>query len=86
VIVVMGRTSERQQTSRVLAHEGIAAKATGLVEFESSGREKVKKRQCGKEVFKGGAMGTEGRGWAETARTYVAGSGLKAETDKACHG
>ena len=39
-----------------------------------------------KRVFKGGAMVIKGRGWAETARTYIAGSGLKAETDKACHG
>lgn len=31
-------------------------------------------------------MVTKGRGWAETARTYVAGSGLKADTDKSCHG
>ena len=30
-------------------------------------------------------MVARGRGWAETARTYVAGSGLKAETDEACH-
>jgi hypothetical protein len=85
VVVETGRTSERQQTSRVFAHEGIAAKTTGLVEFESSIREKVKREQCGKEAFKGGAMVTKGRGWVETARTYIAGSGLEAETDKACH-
>lgn len=84
MVVEMGSTSERQQTSRAFAREGIAAKTTGLVEFESSVREKVKREQCGKEASKGGAMVTEGRGWAETARAYVAGSGL--ETDKACHG
>jgi hypothetical protein len=39
----MGRTSKRQQTSRVFAHERIAAKALGLVEFKSSKREKVKR-------------------------------------------
>ncbi len=33
----------------------------------------------------GDAMVAGGRGWVETARTYVAGSGLKAETDEACH-
>ena len=38
-----------------------------------------------KRVFKGGAAVTRGQGWMETARTYVAGSGLKVETDEACH-
>jgi hypothetical protein len=37
-----------------------------------------------KRVFRD-AMITRGRGWVETAKTYVAGSGLKAETDKVCH-
>jgi hypothetical protein len=61
--------------------EGIAAKATGLVESSREGEEgTVWKRVC-----KGDAMVAGGRGWAETARTYVAGSGLKAETDEACH-
>jgi hypothetical protein len=69
---------------RVFAHERIAAKALGLVEFESSEREKVKREQCRKEAFNGGAIVIKGRGWVETRRTYVAGSGL--ETDKACHG
>jgi hypothetical protein len=58
----------------------------GLFEFESSVREEVKRELWGKEAFKGGAMVTKGRRWVETARTYVAGSGLKTETDKACHG
>jgi hypothetical protein len=26
-----------------------------------------------------------GGGWVETARTYIAGSGRKAETDEICH-
>ena len=58
----MGRTSKRQQTSRVFAHERIAAKASGLVEFESSEREKVKREQYRKETFNGSAIITEGRG------------------------
>lgn len=50
VLVEMWRTFERQQTSKVFAHERIVAKATGLVEFESSETEKVKREQCGKSV------------------------------------
>lgn len=46
----------------------------------------MKREQCGKEAFNGGVMVTKGRGWAETARTYIAGSGLMAERDKVCHG
>ncbi len=38
-----------------------------------------------KRVFKGDAVVAGGRGWAETARTYIARSGLRAETDKACY-
>ena len=60
---------------------GIAAKATGLVESSREGEEGI----VWKRVCKGDVMVAGGRGWAETARTYITGSGLKAETNKACH-
>ena len=40
VVVEMGRAFERQQTSRAFVDEGIAAKATGLVENSKPLRER----------------------------------------------
>jgi hypothetical protein len=63
--------------------EGIVAKATGLV--KSSREREGEEGTVWKRVCKGDAIVARGRGWAETARTYVAGSGLKAEIDEACY-
>ena len=63
-----------------LRGEGIVAKATGLVENERERRwrgRNIEKRGC--------ATIAGGQGWVETARTYLAGSGFKAETDEACY-
>jgi len=38
-----------------------------------------------KRMCKGDVIVAGGRGWAETIRTYVAKSGLKAKADKVCH-
>jgi hypothetical protein len=38
-----------------------------------------------KRMCKGDAIVVGGQGWVETARTYVAVSGRKAEIDERCH-
>jgi hypothetical protein len=45
----------------------------------------MKREQCGKECSKEMRWLLEVEGGWKTGRTYVAGSGLKAETDEPCH-
>jgi hypothetical protein len=73
VVVEMWRTFERQQTSRAFVDKGIAAKATGLSRIRSLQEREGEEGTVWKRVCKGDAMVVGGRGWAETARTYIAG-------------
>ncbi len=77
-------TSEKRSWQRWRGH--LRDKATGLVKNSRPLKKgENEKGAVWKKVLTAVAMVAEGRGWMNTTRTYIAGSGLKAETDEACH-